>query len=513
MGQSTSPSLAIDGDEIRAAAKHAVDLGLAHHEAYFTNPPGIRSSSAIRDVDGPWANASLAAAEYDPPTAPAASMDSLLSYVRDNVVGDAAGTNTATPTNLAFVCGGLLPQANALDFYLHSINPYGNVWYMAPFLQRLEVNVIHWFCRVVGYPRPHSLGIFSDGASMANHHAIVLARQKAFPDNHDIARGTMYLSRDAHFCLAKGARMAGIVPEHCRVIETDSQGRMRVDALAAQLEADVAAGLVPFFIATALGTTSLGAVDDLLSIAALAKAFGCHLHCDGAMGGLFLLTDRGKNVMQGVELSDSVCFDFHKSLGLPLATSLLVVKDRNDLVDGFRSANANDYLPQASHASTRYFLGSEAEFDHDLIAFTDCSPELSRAPKGVKVWWMLKLHGFDAWRAHADLLLDCAAYARAELASVRGILLGPSGLEVVTFRVATDPDCSTVDAMNAKTTAFVAAVNQRHKVRMSMAAYTPDKGPKYTLARVCFQHVAVTRAVVDLLVAEVRAVAELSRDQ
>ncbi|KAF0693490.1 Aste57867_15559 [Aphanomyces stellatus] len=216
---------------------------------------------------------------------------------------------------------------------------------------------------------------------------------------------------------------------------------------------------------------------------------------------------RGKTLMRGMELSDSVCFDFHKGMGLPLATSLLVVKERDDLITGFQSSDTPDYLGSAADPSKRYFLGSELEFDHDLVAFTDCSPELSRAAKGVKVWWMIKLHGLEAWAAHYDHLLDCAASARAKLAQIPGLVLGPSGLNIVTFHVQSDDD--DVARTNARTNNLVDDLTARRKVLLSQASYVESKsGETYSLARACLQNVATTQATVDLLVGEVKAVVD-----
>ncbi|RHX96540.1 hypothetical protein DYB25_010730, partial [Aphanomyces astaci] len=364
----------------------------------------------------------------------------------------------------------------------------------------LESNVIQWFGHIAGYPRHTSFGIFSEGASIANFDATVVARQKKFPTSENLHLATMYCSSAAHFCASQAARMAGIVPTNCRLIPTDpATGSLSVAALETQLQADVADGLVPFLLVASIGTTSLGAMDNVGAMAALAKQYACHLHCDGALGGFFLLTERGQQLMPDVALSDSICFDFHKGMGLPSATSLLVVKDRHDLVAAFGSSDEMEPVKQVTTTSTqrdnsgsnprtahKFAFCTESEFDADLVSFADCSPDLSRAGKGLKVWWTIKLHGLEAWRAHFNHLLDMAEAARSELAALPGV------------------EVTSVAECNEHTKALLARVNARNKVYLSTASVVDQDGHKYDTCRACFQHVNVSLDTVELLLTELR---------
>ncbi|EQC32689.1 hypothetical protein SDRG_09663 [Saprolegnia diclina VS20] len=494
--------LHLDPAVVEAAAIASVKLGLAHQKTFATEPADARGDLTL-STTSPLVQASLA---FDEPTAPAhgADMTSLLSFLQTNLVGVASGFNANTDTFLAYVLGGVLPQANVLDFYINAVDPTTIAWSKAPLIQRLEMNVVHWFCDLVGYARESSLGIFTQGASGANFDAAVIARVKKFPRNRDIALGTVYLSSGAHFCNARGARMAGILPEHVRQLPVDATGRLRLDALAAALAADVENGLVPFLMVASLGTTSLGAVDDLHGMADLADAYGCHLHCDGALGGFFLLTERGKASMDGVHRADSISLDFHKGMALPYATSMLLVKEKDDLINGFSANDDMEYIKKTDKdVNSRFGIGTQDEFDLDLITFADCSPDLSRACKGLKVWWLLKLHGLDTWRAHFDHVLDVAAAARRDIAAIRGLELAPGDLNVVNFRASVPGDADTV---NAATDALLAAVNARRAVFLSMATYTTADGVKYATARACFMNHNVTLATVQTLVDELRAV-------
>ena len=69
---------------------------------------------------------------------------------------------------------------------------------------------------------------------------------------------------------------------------------MRVDALAAAIAEDRAAGSPPSSSSPARGTTNTGAVDPLDELADLAAREKLWLHVDAAYGGFFLLTEEGK---------------------------------------------------------------------------------------------------------------------------------------------------------------------------------------------------------------------------
>ena len=60
--------------------------------------------------------------------------------------------NTAGPGYLAYIPGGGLFHSAVADFIAASINRYVGVWLPAPGLVQLEVNVIRWFCSLLGLP-------------------------------------------------------------------------------------------------------------------------------------------------------------------------------------------------------------------------------------------------------------------------------------------------------------------------------------------------------------------------
>ncbi len=232
------------------------------------------------------------------------------------------------------------------------MNRYTGVCAAAPALVQLEANVIRWFNEIVGYPRGAG-GVLLSGASLANFTAIVAARKAMLPD--DFLRGTLYCSNQIHHSFQKAANLAGFPYANIRELPVDAEFRIRVDALEEAIARDRVEGWTPFLIAGSAGTTGTGAVDDLEALARISREQKMWFHVDGAYGALFMLTERGRAALKGIEQSDSLILDPHKTLFLPFGTGAVLVRDANAL----RRAHSlhADYLPgDAAGGRARRFL-------------------------------------------------------------------------------------------------------------------------------------------------------------
>lgn len=72
---------------------------------------------------------------------------------------------------------------------------------------------------------------------------------------------------------------------------------------------------------TTAGTTVLGAFDPFQKIAAICKKHKVWMHVDGCWGAAALLSPEHRHLMKGCELSDSLAWNPHKLMGLPLQCS------------------------------------------------------------------------------------------------------------------------------------------------------------------------------------------------
>ncbi len=326
--------------------------------------------------------------------------------------------NTAGPGYLAYIPGGGLFPSAVADLIAGAVNRYVTVWQAAPALAQLEANVVGWFTSILGYGAA-ARGVLTSGGSVANLTAVVTARRERLPE--DFLRGTVYVSDQVHHSVQKAALIAGFPAGNVRTVPTDEAFRIRIDRAAEAIRRDREAGFLPFLLVGSAGTTNTGAVDDLAALAELARAEGLWFHVDAAYGGFFVLTERGRASLRGIEASDSATLDPHKTLFLPYGTGSLVVRDG----DALRRAHSvpADYLP-------------ERQSDPARVDFCELSPELSREFRGLRVWLPVRMHGIAAFRRQLDEKLDLAAHAAEVLRGMDHVeIVAEPQLSTLAFRL------------------------------------------------------------------------------
>jgi aromatic-L-amino-acid/L-tryptophan decarboxylase len=404
------------------------------------------------------------------------------------------GLNGVAGDVLAYIPGSGLPTAAIADLIAGIYNAFTGVGFCAPGMVALEHDVIRWLTHAMGLPETAG-GILTSGGSMATLSAITCAREVHFGDG-PFARGTIYLTDQAHHCIAKAARIAGFRPSALRVIPTDERHRMNVYALEAAILRDREAGYEPFFVAATAGTTNTGSIDPLESIAAITEAERLWLHVDGAYGGLFRMTARGRQRLRGMERADSLVLDPHKSLFLPYGTGCLLVRDRDSLRVGHGSHEAA-YMRD---------LGQDRVED-----FSTISLELTRPNRGLGMWLALHLHGVAAFRAALDEKMDLAVKAHEELGRIPGLkTFGEPELSIATFH------CSsadlTLDEENTATGVLAQRVNDRRNVFISTTRVGERVIARLAVLNLRTSAETMERAIHDIHLEASGILARLSRD-
>jgi aromatic-L-amino-acid decarboxylase len=331
----------------------------------------------------------------------------------------AHAVETAGPGYLAYIPGGGVFASAIAEFYAQVTNRVVTLAGLAPGLAALEQSVVSWLAGVCGLPGRTSAGLLVSGGSSANFSALVAARHARLGDHLD--GGTLYMTSQAHHSVRKAARLAGMPETSVRIVPGTPELRMDTDAARELIAADRAAGRRPFLLVASAGTTSTGAIDPLPDLASLAAEQDLWFHVDGAYGGMFRLTERGRRRLGGTERADSVTLDPHKSLFLPYGTGALVVRHAHDL--------------RAAHTVASPYL-QDAGSDGVLTDFADLGSELSREFRGLRLWLPLHLYGAAAFRATLDEKLDLAGLAYERLLSEPRLEVPwRPDLTVVTFRL------------------------------------------------------------------------------
>jgi glutamate/tyrosine decarboxylase-like PLP-dependent enzyme len=201
-----------------------------------------------------------------------------------------------------------------------------------------------------------------------------------------------------------------------RWIPTDDRLRMDVGALRRQLDADRAAGDVPFLVVGTAGSVSTGAVDPLPEIAAVCKELGVWFHVDGAYGGFAAALPDAPANLRALSAADSVAVDPHKWLYAPLEAGCVLVRESEALRAAF------------SHHPPYY------HFDERATNYVDYGPQNSRGFRALKVWLALKHVGAAGYR---QMIGDDIRLSRAMAAAVDRhpeLELMTQELSITTFR-------------------------------------------------------------------------------
>ena len=364
--------------------------------------------------------------------------DHLLEVLKSEV--DKPGLNPASGKHAGYIPGGGLYPSAIADYLAAVTNRYTGVFFSSPGAVRIENMCIRWMNDLIGYPKGAS-GNLTSGGSIANLIALVAARDDSDIKAKDFSQAVIYTTQQVHHCVVKAIKFAGLREATLRTISMDERFRMKADALEEQIKADRKDGLIPLTIFASAGTTDLGAVDPLNKIGDIAKRHNIWFHVDAAYGGFFLLTDHGKEVMNGIEKSDSATIDPHKGLFLPYGSGALLVKDGKKLY--------NSQHMSANYLQDTYKATQEA-------SPADLSPELSKHFRGLRMWLPLQLFGIQPFRAALEEKLLLTRYFYDKIQDIEGIEVGPDPeLSVAFFRYV--PDSRDPNTFNKK------LVNEIHR--------------------------------------------------
>jgi glutamate/tyrosine decarboxylase-like PLP-dependent enzyme len=83
---------------------------------------------------------------------------------------------------------------------------------------------------------------------------------------------------------------------------------------------------VPLIVNTTVGPTVSGAIDPVEQIGKICKKCNIWLHLDAALGDTFWMNDKLKSRIGNYENVDSICWDPHKALVVPLQATLFLCR-------------------------------------------------------------------------------------------------------------------------------------------------------------------------------------------
>jgi aromatic-L-amino-acid decarboxylase len=332
------------------------------------------------------------------------------------------------------------PRANfpgiLADAITATFNPQLAAWSHAPFAAEVESELIMQFGEKFGYARPHIDGSFTTGGAEANLTATLCALNKTFPD---YAKGGLssvgkkpliYVSAESHHSLAKAASITGLGLDAIRQIPVTRRLQMDITLLEKQIKEDSQNNFLPLMIVATMGTTGAGAIDPIRDIAHIAATYKVWLHADAAYGGSVVLTRQFKDLLENIHLADSITFDAHKWMSVPMSASMFITRHRNILNTAFRVTT--DYMPKEASD-----LQITDPFTHSI--------QWSRRFIGLKIYLSLLVFGWDGYEeviARQKLMGD---HLRERLQDSDWIIYNQTRLPIVCFgkkNFETDPDAA-----------------------------------------------------------------------
>jgi glutamate/tyrosine decarboxylase-like PLP-dependent enzyme len=303
----------------------------------------------------------------------------------------------------------------------------------------IEHQVTAWFREILGFLAT-SMGLLVSGGSMATMTALAVARHvKSGVDVRveglrNAAPAGFYMSTEAHSCARKAIELLGFGSASVRMIRTDADYRMDVEALEAAIEHDREHRVRPIAVVATGGSTNTGAIDDLAAIADVCRRHDVWMHVDAAYGGPAILSTDYADALHAIAQADSVALDPHKWLFVPVEAGLVVVRDADAMRSTF--SLVPPYIRQSGSAGEVY----------GLPWFSEYGFQQTRGFRALKVWMTMLQFGVNGYKAAIDENIALARYlADCVRQSPDLVLMAPPSLSVVCFRYVGSSDGDRAD--------------------------------------------------------------------
>ena len=397
------------------------------------------------------------------PVAPALGRDALLAalggplpesgkpameVIEDLVrAADAGVVGMAGPRYFGFVIGGSLPAALAADWLTSTWDQNAGLFVAGPSASVVEEVVGSWLVDLLGLPAGTSIGL-TTGCQMAHFTCLAAARHAVLElAGWDAeARGlfgapeiSVVVGSETHATIPTALQYLGLGRDRVIAVDSDDQGRMRLDALSAALPDDGG----PMIVCLQAGNVNSGAFDPLGPAIELVRARhpDAWIHVDGAFGLWAAASPSYRHLVAGHEGADSWATDGHKWLNVPYDCGYAFVRDP--------AAHAAALSPQGA----AYIVYGAAERDEFRWV-----PEYSRRARGFATYAALRSLGRDGV---SEMIERCCRLATRMADGLRAAgddveILNDVVLDqvLVRFRAAEGDD----DAADARTRDVIARV-------------------------------------------------------
>lgn len=318
------------------------------------------------------------------------------------------------------------PAATAMgvtaDALVAAYNPQLAAWSHSPLPIEIENLLIKELGKIF-FGFEDTDGTFTSGGTEANHTALLVAMTHHFPAFQKEGlqaipeKPVLYISAESHHSILKAARFCGLGKDAVRTIKVDTSFRMRTDELKKKIDEDIKGGFTPFFLAGTIGTTSSGSIDPLKELHEIAEKNNLWFHVDAAWGGAIGLLSEYASTVTGLSDADSITFDAHKWLSVPMGAGIFLTSHPDMMQRAFGIETA--YMPVKNTTTVTN------PFHHSM--------QWSRRFTGLKLFLSLAVAGWDGYKEVIRHMILMGDYLRESLRKEDWFIVNDTLLPVACF--------------------------------------------------------------------------------
>ena len=288
-----------------------------------------------------------------------------------------------------------IPAAALVESVVAAMNQSLAVWEMSPIATAIDRDLMGEFKKLFAYPRSAE-GSLVPGGAFANLTALLAARDalEARASKNGQARIAIIVGAQAHYSIARAAAILGLGRDAVFKVGLNREFATDVGQCDRAFASARRAGFRKFIVVGSSGSTPTGSFDDLRALSEIARQHHAWFHVDAAHGAGLAFSRRFRSRLTGLERADSLIFDPHKMMFMPLAAGGVLVRDGSRLTEPLEEA-------------APYLFGSKRRWP-DLGQLTiACSQRFD----ALKVWLVWRVYGGKLWDQLTTHVCDVAQAA------------------------------------------------------------------------------------------------------
>ncbi|TKC49101.1 hypothetical protein EI555_002663 [Monodon monoceros] len=259
------------------------------------------------------------------------SLEQLLGYCTDTLK---YGVKTGHPCYFNQLSSGLDVIGLAGEWLTATANTNMFTYEIAPVFTVMETILLKKTCEIIGWRETEADGIFSPGGSISNLYGILVARYRQYPEIKTKGMTALpcivlFVSEQGQYSVKKSAAILGMGTDNVIEAKCDERAKLLFVSLP-QLAA----------------STVFGACDPLHDITGICEMHKLWMRVDAACGGGLLLSRNHSYKLSGIERANSVTWNPHKLMGIPLQCSAILTGEKGTY--GFE-AQINRYMELAKY--------------------------------------------------------------------------------------------------------------------------------------------------------------------